>query len=42
MWYVWKEGRGAYSLLMGKPDGRGHLEDPGVDGRVMLEGICKK
>jgi len=34
--------RDAYSILMGKPEGREHLEDPDVDGSIMLEWICKK
>jgi hypothetical protein len=42
MWCVWRERRGAYSVLMRKPEGRDHLEDPGVDGRMMLEWIIKK
>jgi hypothetical protein len=27
---------------VGKPDGRNHLEDPGVDGRIILKWIFKK
>jgi hypothetical protein len=27
------ERRGAYRALVGKPEGRNHLEDPGIDGR---------
>jgi hypothetical protein len=30
------EGRGAYRILVGRPEGRNHLEDPGVDGRIIL------
>ena len=26
------ERRGAYNVLMGKPEGKNHLEDPSVDG----------
>jgi hypothetical protein len=29
------ERRGAYRVLVGKLEGRGHLEDPGVDGRIL-------
>ena len=29
MWHVWRERRGVYRVLVGKPEG--HLEDPGVD-----------
>ena len=32
-----EERKGAYSVLMGKPKGWDHLEDPGVGGRIMLE-----
>ena len=27
---------------MGKPEGKSHLEDPGVDGRIILRWICKR
>jgi hypothetical protein len=33
------ERRGAYRVLVGKPEGRNHLEDPGVDGRIILKWI---
>jgi hypothetical protein len=33
--------RGAYRALVGKPEGRNHLEDPGVDGRIRLKGILE-
>jgi hypothetical protein len=26
------EGRGVYRVLVGKPEGKNHWEDPGVDG----------
>jgi hypothetical protein len=29
-------------VLVGKPDGKNHLEDPGVDGRIILKSIFKK
>jgi hypothetical protein len=32
-----RERRGAYRALVGKPEGRNHLEDPGVDGRIILK-----
>jgi hypothetical protein len=36
------EGRGAYRIFVGRPEGRNHLEDPGVDGRIILKWIFKK
>jgi hypothetical protein len=36
------ERRGAYRALMGKPEGRNHLEDPGVDERIILNWISEK
>ena len=34
--------RDAHRDLVGKPEGRNHLEDPGVDGRKILQWIFKK
>jgi len=31
-----------YRVLLGKPEGRNHLEDPDVDGRKILKWIFKK
>jgi hypothetical protein len=31
------ERRGAYTVLVGKPDGGDYLENPGVDGRIILK-----
>jgi hypothetical protein len=36
------EGRGVYRGLVGKPEGKNHLGDPGVDGRIILRGIFSK
>jgi hypothetical protein len=36
------EGRGTCRILVGRPEGRNHLEDPGVDGRIILKRIFKK
>jgi hypothetical protein len=36
------EGRGAYRILVGRPEGRNHLEDPGIDGRIILKWIFRK
>jgi len=35
-------GRGAYRVLVGKPEGGDHLEDSGIDGRIMLRWILSK
>jgi len=35
--HVW--GRGAYRVLVGKPEGGDHLEDPGVGWRIILKRI---
>jgi hypothetical protein len=37
-----KEGRDVYSGLVGKPDGKNHWGDPGVDGSIILIWIFKK
>ena len=34
--------RGVYRVLMGKPEGKHHLGDPGVDGRIILRWIFRK
>jgi hypothetical protein len=31
-----------YRVLVGKPEGKNHLEDPGVDGRIILRWIFRK
>jgi hypothetical protein len=36
------EMRGAYSILVGKPEGRDQSEDLGVDGKIILEWILRK
>jgi hypothetical protein len=36
------EGRGVYSVLVGKPEGKRHWGDPGVDGSVILRWIFRK
>jgi hypothetical protein len=36
------EGRGVYRVLVGKPEEKRPLWDPGVDGRIILGWICKK
>jgi hypothetical protein len=34
--------RGAYRVLVGKPEGKEHLEDPSVDGRIIVRWVFKK
>jgi hypothetical protein len=35
------DGRGAYRVLVEKPDGKNHFQDLGLDGRVMLKWTFK-
>jgi hypothetical protein len=37
-----RERRGVYRVLVGKPKGKDHLEDSGVDGRIILRRIFRK
>ena len=37
-----EEKRGVYRVLVGKPEGKRPLGDPGVDGRIILKCIFKK
>ena len=37
-----RERRGAFRALMGKSEGRNDLEDPGIDGRIILKWIFEK
>jgi len=35
------ERRGLYRVLVGNPEGENHLEDPGIDGRIILRWISR-
>jgi hypothetical protein len=37
-----EERRGIYRVLVGKPEKRDHLGDPGVNGRIILRRIFRK
>jgi hypothetical protein len=36
------EGKGAYGILIGRPEGRNQLGDPGVDERIISKWVFKK
>jgi hypothetical protein len=36
------EGRGAYRILVGRPEERNRLEDPGINGRIIIKWYFKK
>ena len=37
-----RERNGAHRVLMGKPEGKNHLLEPGLDGRIILKWIFGK
>ena len=37
-----EEGRDVHRVLVGKPEGKSHLEDQDVDGRIILRWIFRK
>jgi hypothetical protein len=39
---MYGERSGAYTVLVGKPQRRDHLDDPDVDGRIILKWILRK
>jgi hypothetical protein len=43
-WHEWEGGcmKGTYRVLVGKSDGRDPLEDPYIDGRIVLKWIFGK
>ena len=36
-----EESRDVYNILVGKSEGRDHLDDPGVDGKIILRWIFR-
>jgi hypothetical protein len=38
---MYGERRGVYRVVVGKPKGKDHLEDPGMDGRIILRWIFR-
>jgi hypothetical protein len=36
------ESRDVYRVLVGKPEGKSHLEETGIDGRILLRRILRK
>ena len=36
------ERRGAYGVLVSKSEGRSHMKDTGIDGRIILSWIFRK
>jgi len=39
---MYGERRGVHRVVVGKPEGKNHLGDTGVDGRMILRRILKK
>jgi hypothetical protein len=38
----WVGRRGIYRVLVGKPEGKSHLENTGIDGRIIFRWIFRK
>jgi hypothetical protein len=41
MWHVWGRGEAHTGLWWGNLTEGDHLEDPGIDGRIILNGSCE-
>jgi len=41
-WARMEDRRGVFRVLVGNPEEKGHLEDQGVDGRIILRWIFRK
>ena len=39
---MYGERRGVYRILIGNPQGKNHLQDPDVDGRIILRLVFRK
>jgi len=39
---MYGESRDVYRVFVGKPEGKNHLEDPGIDGKIVLRWIFRK
>ena len=42
MWHVWETGEEHNRILVGKPEGKNHLQYPDVDGRIILRWTFRK
>ena len=42
MWHVWVRRGGVYRVLVGKPEGKNHWGDLGVDGWIILGWISRR
>jgi hypothetical protein len=36
------ERSGVYRILVGKPEGKDHFDDPGVDGKIIVRWMSRK
>jgi hypothetical protein len=42
MWRSWGERGSVYRVLVGNSEGKNHLEDPDIDGKIILRWIFRK